>query len=409
MNARKRLILIVLPLTLAMLACTCNSQEFLFVPTPAVLKTPEPAVPVATPAALRTPEPVVLVATPTSLPEGLLAQVDEEDALLANLYQRANPAVVYIEVLADARGILIPFGTGSGFVIDTAGHIVTNNHVVEEADAIRVTFSDGRMVDAQVQGRDPYADLAVLRVDVPPDQLVPLELGDSSTLQVGQRVIAIGNPFGLDGTMTVGVVSALGRTLPSEVLQSGGYFSNPEIIQTDAAINPGNSGGPLLDIRGRVVGVNYSIRSTTGTNSGIGFAVPVNTVKRIVPHLIEEGTYRYPYLGITSQSVLSLAELAGPLELPVTRGVLVSEVTPGAAAAEAGLRGGDREVEVMGVPVKAGGDIIVAIDGYELLDFDDLIAYLVRETEVGQEVMLTVIRDGKYLEIPMTLGERPNQ
>jgi S1-C subfamily serine protease len=246
-------------------------------------------------------------------------------------------------------------------------------------------------------------------VDVPPDQLVPLELGDSSTLQVGQRVIAIGNPFGLDGTMTVGVVSALGRTLPSEVLQSGGYFSNPEIIQTDAAINPGNSGGPLLDIRGRVVGVNYSIRSTTGTNSGIGFAVPVNTVKRIVPHLIEEGTYRYPYLGITSQSVLSLAELAGPLELPVTRGVLVSEVTPGAAAAEAGLRGGDREVEVMGVPVKAGGDIIVAIDGYELLDFDDLIAYLVRETEVGQEVMLTVIRDGKYLEIPMTLGERPNQ
>ena len=236
---------------------------------------------------------------------------------------------------------------------------------------------------------------------------MPLVLGDSSVLQVGQRVIAIGNPFGLAGTMTVGVVSALGRTLPAQAFQGNGSFSNPEIIQTDAAINPGNSGGPLLDIRGRVVGVNTAIRSTTGTNSGIGFAVPVDTVKHIVPHLIEEGFYRYPYLGIVSDNRFTVAEVAGPLGLPVTGGVLISEVTPGTAAAQAGLRGGDREVEIIGMMVRTGGDIIVAIDGYELHDFDDLIAYLVRETKVGQEIVLTVARDGEELEIPVTLGERP--
>jgi 2-alkenal reductase len=207
--------------------------------------------------------------------------------------------------------------------------------------------------------------------------------------------------------MTVGIVSAVGRTLPAEVLQDGGRFSNPEIIQTDAAINPGNSGGPLLDIRGRVVGVNYSIRSTTGTNSGIGFAVPVNTLRRIVPRLIEEGFYSYPYLGITSDTRFSLAELAEPLGLPVNRGVLVGEVTPGTAADRAGLRGGDQEIEVMGTMVQAGGDIIVAIDGYALLDFDDLIAYLVRETEVGQEITLTIFRGGEKLDVLVTLGERP--
>lgn len=392
MTTHKHLILIILPLALAALACTCSTEQFLFNPTPAVLHTPKP---------------VVVVATPTPLPQEAIAEVDAEDALLVNLYQRANPAVVYIEVLVNRGGTLTPLGSGSGFVIDTDGHIVTNNHVVEQADAVSVTFPDGTIGDAQVLGRDPYADLAVLEMDVPPEHLVPLELGDSRALFVGQRVVAIGNPFGLDGTMTVGIISALGRTLPAEVFQEGGRFSNPEIIQTDAAINPGNSGGPLLDIRGRVVGVNYSIRSTTGTNSGIGFAVPVDTVKRIVPHLIEEGTYPYPYLGITADTRFTLAQLAGPLDLPVTRGVLVNEVTQGTAADRAGLRGGNREVEFLGTTVNVGGDIIVGIDGYALRDFDDLIAYLVRETEVGQEVTLTVIRDGEELEIPVTLGERP--
>ena len=392
MVARKRLILIALPLVLAALACTCNSQELLFVPTPA---------------ARLMPEPLVLVVTPTPLSEEAIAAVDTEDSLLVNLYQRVNPAVVYIEVLVNDGGTLAPLGSGSGFVIDTEGRIVTNNHVVEQADALRVVFSDGGVADAQILGLDPYSDLAVIQVDIPPERLVPLELSDSSTLQVGQRVVAIGNPFGLEGTMTVGIVSALGRTLPAQVLQGTGRFSNPEIIQTDAAINPGNSGGPLLDVRGRVVGVNTAIRSLTGTNSGIGFAVPVNTVKRIVPDLIEEGAYRYPYLGITYDTRFTMAELAGPLGLPVTHGALIDEVTPGTAADQAGLRSGNREVEVMGTTVNAGGDIIVAIDGYKLRDFDDLIAYLVRETEVGQEVTLTVIRDGEELEIPVMLGERP--
>jgi len=386
--------LVVASLMLAVLACTCDTQE-LFVPTPTA---------VATRPTLSQP---VLIATPTPLPEEFIAEIEAEDAWLINLYQRANPAVVYIEVLVKQEGTPMPLATGSGFVIDTAGHIVTNAHVVAEADAVQVTFSDGSVMDAQIKGLDQYSDLAVIKVDVPPDRLAPLELGDSDVIQVGQRVVAIGNPFGLDGTMTVGVISALGRTLPTMVLQSGGSFSNPEIVQTDAAINPGNSGGPLLDTRGRVIGVNTAIRSQTGVNSGIGFAVPVNTVKRIVPSLIEKGIYDYPYLGITSDNRFTVAELMAPLGLPVDYGVLVAEVSPGTGAARAGLQGGDREVELMGMTVRAGGDIIVAADEYELRDFDDLIAYLVRETEVGQRVVLTIIRDGERLEIPVMLGERP--
>jgi len=349
----------------------------------------------------------VLVATSTPLPEDVIAEIDTEDTLLINLYQRTNPAVVYIEVSVEQEGTLMPLGGGSGFVIDTEGHIVTNDHVVQEADTVQVTFADGTVTEAQVIGNDPYADLAVLEVDIPVERLVALEMGNSSALQVGQRVVAIGNPFGLEGTMTVGIISALGRTLPAQLARDAGFFSNPEIIQTDAAINPGNSGGPLLDIHGRVIGVNYSIRSTTGASAGIGFAVPVNTIKRIVPHLIEQGFYEYPYLGIVSNNRFSVAELAEPLDLPIDRGVLIAEVTPGTAAERAGLRGGDRDVEVMEATVRAGGDIIIAIDGYDLYIFDDLIAYLVRETDVGQEVVLTVLRDGEEFEIPVTLGKRP--
>ena len=398
MTWRKPLIALI-ALTVAALACTFGGDEVL--PTP--IPTPTRRAPrLATPV----PQPVI-VATPTPLSEDVLADADAVDALLINLYRRANPAVVFIAVLAAQEGTLVPLGSGSGFVIDDTGYIVTNNHVVEQAEVVRVTFSDGTITDAEILGQDPYSDLAVIRVDLPADRLATLEFGDSSALQVGQRVIAIGNPFGLEGTMTVGIVSALGRTLPSQVAEAAGFFSNPEIIQTDAAINPGNSGGPLLDSNGHVVGVNSAIRSATGENSGIGFAVPVNTVMRIVPALIEEGFYRYPYLGITSNSFFSLAELADALDLPVTRGVLIATVTAGEPAASAGLRGGNRDVEVLGAPVRAGGDIIVAVDGYELHDFDDLIAYLVRETVVGQEVEMTIVRDGESLEIPVVLGERP--
>jgi 2-alkenal reductase len=391
MDAPKRLLFLFALLALPVLAC--SAQELVFEPTP-------------TPASWPTSPPVV-VATPTPLPEADLIESDVQDALLTNLYQRANPAVVYIEVMAQIGGGLEPLGSGSGFVIDQEGHVVTNNHVVENADALQVTLADGSVIDnVDILGRDPYSDLAVIQVNAPPDRLAPLELGDSDALRVGQQVVAIGNPFGLQGTMTVGVVSAVGRTLRSQILQ-GGSFSNPDVIQTDAAINPGNSGGPLLNSRGRVVGVNTAIRSNTGANAGIGFAVPVNTVKRILPGLIEEGAYEYPYLGITSNNNFTLAELAATLDLPADQGVLIAEVQPGTAADDAGLRGGDREVEVMGQSVVVGGDIIVAIDEEALRTFDDLVAYLVSDTAVGQDVTLTILRDGREMKVPVTLGKRP--
>ncbi len=393
MPSRKHLILLCLPVLFATLACTCSSTDFLLTPT----ETPAPP----------TQPPIVLVATPTALPGGIAVEVEKEDTLLVNLYQRVSPAIVYIEILIDEQGTLTPIGSGSGFVIDMDGHIVTNAHVVENADLVEVTFSYANLiVEAELIGIDPYSDLAVIKVDVDAAQLVPLELGDSSALQVGQRVIAIGNPFGLAGTMTVGIVSALGRTLPSQVIQDGGRFSNPEIIQTDAAINPGNSGGPLIDIYGRVIGVNSAIHSMTGANTGIGFAIPVNTLHRIVPQLIEEGVYHYPYLGISSFTYFTVAKLADYLDLPVRYGVLISEVTPGTAAAEAGLQGGDHEMEIEGVKIMVGGDIIIAIDGYEVQNYDDFIAYLVRETEVGQEVVLTIVRDEEVMKVPVVLGKR---
>ncbi|MGD2142923.1 MAG: trypsin-like peptidase domain-containing protein [Anaerolineae bacterium] len=391
MDERKPGLFLIALLALPILAC--STQELVLEPT--AVQPPKP-----------TSVPVV-VATPTPLSDAELREMDARDALLTNLYQRINPAVVYIEVLVQRGGGFQQLGSGSGFVIDQEGHVVTNNHVVDDADALQVTFADSSVTDdVEIVGRDPYSDLAVLRVNVASDRLMPLELGDSDALRVGQQVIAIGNPFGLQGTMTAGVVSAVGRTLRSEVLQ-GGAFSNPEIIQTDAAINPGNSGGPLLDTRGQVVGVNTAIRSATGVNAGVGFAVPVNTVRRILPHLIEEGAYEYPYLGIISNNNFTVAELAEPLNLPVDHGVLVAQVQPNTAAEEAGLEGGDREVEVMGRSVVAGGDIIIAIDDEQLLSFDDLVAYLVSDTEMGQQVTLTILRDGRQMEVSATLGRRP--
>lgn len=391
MERQRPFLLLIALLTLSVLAC--NAQELLLEPTPSAVS--------------REASSLEAVATVTPLPEADFAELDDQDALLTNLYQRVNPAVVYIEVLVEQGGGLQPWSSGSGFMIDRDGHVVTNNHVVERADALRVVLANGSVTsDVEIVGRDPYSDLAVVRVDVDSDLLRPLELGDSDTLQVGQKVIAIGNPFGLQGTMTLGVISGVGRTLTSEALE-GGSFSNPEIIQTDAAINPGNSGGPLLDSRGRVVGVNTAIRSGTGVNAGVGFAVPVNTVRRIVPQLIEQGTYEYPYLGITSDRRFTVAELAEPLDLPVDQGVLVTEVQPGTAAAEAGLQGGDREIEVFGQSIIAGGDIITAIDGEELRTFDDLVAYLVSDTGVGQSVTLTVFRDGAEIQISIVLGARP--
>jgi 2-alkenal reductase len=263
---------------------------------------------------------------------------------------------------------------------------------------------------ADIVGRDPFSDLAVIQVHPPQGYaLTTVELGDSDTLQPGQMVIAIGNPFGLTGSMTLGVVSAIGRTLPSGNSPDQGSFQNPLIIQTDAAINPGNSGGPLLDTEGKVIGINTAIRSDTGANSGIGFAVPVNTVKIIIDQLIASGTVHYAYLGITSQSEPTLAELSLEHSLPVQQGVLVASVAPGGPADQAGLRGGTQQTTFRGHNVSLGGDIITAVDGTPVRDFDAMIGYLVMNTKVGQTIALTVIRDGKTVQIPLTLGERPRQ
>jgi S1-C subfamily serine protease len=322
--------------------------------------------------------------------------VDVEEQLFIELYQRVSPSVVHIAV---TTGGLTGSGTGSGFVWDTEGHIVTNNHVVESARRIEVRFADDTTGEAEVVGTDADSDLAVIRVDVPASLLEPVELGDSDALCVGQRAIAIGNPFGLEQTMTTGIVSALGRVLRQ---QSG--FSLPQLIQTDAAINPGNSGGPLLDSQGRVIGVTTLIFSSSGTNAGVGFAVPVNTVKRVVPSLIATGRYADPWLGIQGGSITSL--LAEDLDLPVDQGVLVQTVVPGGPADEAGLRGGDRQVSFEGAPLATGGDIIMAIDDTAVQDMDDLIVYLA-DMSVGQRVTLTVLRDGRQQRIELRLGERP--
>jgi len=289
-------------------------------------------------------------------------------------------------------------------VIDAEGHIITNHHVVEDAQQIEVDFPSGLKVYGAVLGTDADADLAVIDVDVPADQLTAVELGDSDAVRVGQRVVAIGNPFGLAGTMTVGVVSGLERTLTSQRTSGEGRFSAPDVIQTDAAINPGNSGGPLVDLQGRVIGVNRAITSETGVNSGVGFAVAVNLVKRIAPSLIADGRFIYPYLGITSQDEISLAQQE-ELGLPQSSGVYVTGVTAGSPAAIAGLRPGTRATSFDGL--LAGGDMIIAIEGTPVGNFNDLISYLVYRTSVGQTVRLTVLREGQTTDMELVLTARP--
>jgi 2-alkenal reductase len=320
---------------------------------------------------------------------------------LVELYQRVSPGVVAIQAYT-AEGT----SRGSGFVFDSDGHIVTNQHVLVGADEVEVDFPSGAKAWATIVGSDSNADLAVLQVDISAEELAPLTLGDSSTVKVGQTVVAIGNPFGLAGTMTVGIVSGLGRTLDSDrAAPGGGLFSSGDIIQTDAAINPGNSGGPLLDLQGSVIGVNRAILTETFTvtgapaNSGVGFAIPVNLVRRVV-----EAVYEYPYLGITSIGSLDL-QMVEQLNLPQTTGAYVTEVTPGGPADEAGVRGGSRSPAFETIP--PGGDLITFIDGTPVREFGDLLSYLVNHTEAGQVVTLTILRDGEEIEIPVTIAARP--
>ena len=345
---------------------------------------------------------------PVVTPDQLTILADEVDTLLTNLYERANPAVVNIDVAGGSD--LLEFGSGSGFVVDQDGHIVTNNHVIEGADEIDVTFWDGSVAKAKVVGTDPYGDLAVIQVEVDRAGLLPLPLGDSDKVKVGQRVIAIGNPFGLVGTMTVGIVSGKGRTLSADAPDgSTNRFSNPDIIQTDAAINPGNSGGPLLNSAGEVIGINSAIRTdgTNRANSGVGFAVPSNTVKRVLEQILSTGRAAYPYLGVSVDNHLTMAELAQALDLPVNKGVLIASVIDGGPAQRAGLQGGSRQITVRGLPVRSGGDIITAIDGDSINSFDEMIAYLAARKTVGQQVTVTVLRGDQTLQLPVTLDERP--
>jgi len=355
-----------------------------------------------TPTPPPTPTPIVIVVTPTPLPlQMLLEMADAEEQLVINVYEKASPAVVHIAsrviTMSFFWGSIPQEDTGSGFIIDKEGHIVTNNHVIEGADEVHVTLADGTRELAEVVGSDPFNDLAVIKINVSAEKLHPVELGSSADLRVGQRAIAIGNPFGLDRTLTTGVISSLGRPLEVE---RGRVIYN--VIQTDAAINPGNSGGPLLDSRGRVIGVNTAIH--TGAEN-IGFAVPVDTVKRVVPELIETGRYRHPWLGTLSYSIDP--ELAQGLGLPVEKGLLVAQIYRGSPAAQAGLRGGDRQVIVGNRRIIAGGDIIVAIDGRPVENHENLTVYLETETRVGQVVELTVVRDGREMTIEVELGEVP--
>ncbi len=357
-----------------------------------------------TPAALATALPTLPpLPEVTPLPQGGAATA--LSAHLAELYRRAAPGVVSILTYGEESG------QGSGFVYDRSGHIVTNYHVVRDAEKIEVDFLTGTKVWARLVGTDLDSDLAVLQVDVPPDEIHPLPLGDSDALQVGEMVVAIGNPFGLRGTMTFGIVSAKGRTLESEHASGmGGYFSTGDIIQTDAPINPGNSGGPLLNLQGEVVGVNRAIRTSGMTmlgepvNTGIGFAVPVNIVKRVVPVLLSGRSYEYPYIGISGLDQLTLEDVE-KLGLSQATGVYIVSVAPDSPAEKAGLRGATEEPNRPG-EVPPGGDLIVAVDGQPVRDFGDLMYYLMYHKKPGDKVTFTVLRGKKQVQIVVTLGRR---
>ena len=329
---------------------------------------------------------------------------------IIEVYQVTAPAVVNItnrgSVYDRFMGAVPQEGTGSGFVYDTEGHIVTNYHVVENAQQLLVTLADGQTYEAQIVGTDPINDLAVISVDGAKSLPEPLVVGDSDSLQVGQFVLAIGNPFGLEQTLTTGVVSALGRVIQSP--EDNRFIG--EAIQTDAAINPGNSGGPLLDLSGQVIGVNSQIISPSGASSGIGFAVSASTVRRVVPQLISNGKYSHPWLGVqllslTTANVNALKE-AG-VGVPVDSGVLVLEAVSGGPADKAGIRGGSREVRIGNYQVPVDGDIIVAINGQALASSQDLTVYLETETTVGDTVGLSIVRNGEEQVVQVVLGEQP--
>jgi S1-C subfamily serine protease len=319
---------------------------------------------------------------------------------LIEIFEKSEPGVVRVNVqrgeTEEVRG-----GVGSGFVFDKKGHIITNAHVVKDANKVVVTFLDGRSYNAEIIGTDEYTDLAVIKVNADLALLHPLLIGDSSNLKVGEGIAAIGNPFGLSGSMTSGIVSQIGRLLPTD-----NQYNIPDVIQTDAAINPGNSGGPLLNMRGEIVGINTAIQSNTGEFTGVGFAIPSQTVAKIIPTLVEKGEYKHPWIGISGRDIDP--DMAKALNLNDAIGFLVITVVEDSPAFDAGLIGSDKTIEVDGVNYPVGGDIILAVDGIEVRKIDDILIHLQRAKSVGDEMNLEVLRDGRTTNITIILQERPN-
>lgn len=365
--------------------------------------------PVVYAAVTATAEPLMVVATPAG-------GVDYESAVLMNIYSTVNPSVVNITGFGSADTLnslaphnfegdeLLPLGTGSGFIWDREGHIVTNHHVVENASELQVTFSDGLVAVATIVGYDVSSDLAVLKIDPEGYNLLPVRRGKMAEVRVGMRVAAIGNPFGLAGTLTSGIVSALGRSIPAQ-----NFFNIPSSIQTDAAINPGNSGGPLLNEAGEVIGVNAQIRSSERANSGVGFAIPIALVERVAPALIAEGSYQHSYLGVRGATLSPLC--ADDLGLAKRqRGAYVTDVIRNTPAERAGLQGGSgtsasKYTQIC--PGNVGGDVILAIADQAVTSFDDVLVYLEYNTSPGDSITLHILRDGKELDLEVTLGTRP--
>ncbi|MFN8471370.1 MAG: trypsin-like peptidase domain-containing protein [Anaerolineae bacterium] len=359
------------------------------------------ALPTATPG----PSPT-LGPSPTPFPPVAPLALNAEEQTFAALYNKVRPGVVNVDIVLNVpggdatSGMPAPSGSGSGFVWDKQGHIVTNSHVVQDARTVKVTLWDDTSVPATVVGVDSDADLAVIKVDVPADKLIPLEMGDSDQVRVGQIAVALGNPFGVGTSMTQGIISAIGRTIPGLT-----QFQIPNALQTDAPINPGNSGGPLLDLAGRVLGVDAQIRSDTRANSGVGFAIPVNVVKLVVPDLIASGRHAWPWLGISGRTLDELTAENNNAKNAV--GAYIDQVTPGGPSEKAGLKGSSGQQRVQDQPVPTGGDIVVAVNGVPIKKFDELLAYVTTRARVGQTIELTVLRNGQEQKVSVTLQERP--
>ena len=354
----------------------------------------------------------VLVIIPAESDETIIQMQDEINEInsiiltesktlsLIEIFEKSEPGVVRVNVQRNQTENDVG-GVGSGFVFDKQGHIITNAHVIKDATNTVVTFLDGRSYNAEIIGVDEYTDIGVIKVNADLKLLNPLALGDSSKLQVGESITAIGNPFGLSGSMTSGIISQMGRLLPSD---SG--YSIPDVIQTDAAINPGNSGGPLLNMRAEIVGINTAIQSTTGEFTGVGFAIPSQTVEKIVPTLISDGEYKHPWIGISGTDID--LDMSNVMKLENTLGFLIITVIEDSPASDAGLIGSNKMIEVEGREYAIGGDIIVSVDGIDVRKIDDILIHLQRVKAVGDEMALEVLRDGRTANVTIVLQERPN-